>query len=125
MRISQHRLARWRGDYWLWLIILLALCLRTYHIAYPPWDYHNWRQTQTLMVARDFDRHGFRLLHPQVQWVNARGPDNPSYFSGEFSIESVIAALLYNLFGESDTLARIVVITFSLFGILCLYELLN
>src|SRR4051812_34905679 len=125
MRISQHRLGRLRGDYWLWLIILLALCLRTYHIAYPAWDYHNWRQTQTLMVARDFNRHGFQLLHPQVQWVSGRGPGKPSYFSGEFSIEAVIAALLYKLFGESDTWSRMVVITFSLFGIKFLYELLN
>lgn len=123
----QVRFRAWplRGDHWLWLIILLALGLRTYHIAYPPWDYHNWRQTQTLMVARDFARNGFHLLHPQVQWVSNGGPAGPSYFSGEFSIESVLAALLYKLFGESDTLARTVVIAFSLVGIYFLYKLLN
>src|SRR4051794_36495200 len=48
--------------------------------------HHNWRQTQTLMVARDFARHGFQLLHPQVQWVTNGRPGDPSYFSGEFSI---------------------------------------
>jgi hypothetical protein len=116
--------SRLRGDYWLWLIILLALGLRTYHLDYPPWDYHNWRQTQTLMVARDFNRHGFKVLHPQVQWVSNLQLGKPSYFSGEFSIEAVLTALLYKLFGESDTLPRIVVITFSLFGIIFLYELL-
>src|SRR6266436_6188492 len=85
------------------LILLLALAVRTYHLADPPWDYHNWRQSITLMVARDFARHGFRLLHPQVSWVGRNGPSNPSYFSGEFSIQSAIAAVLYRLFGESDT----------------------
>src|SRR6185437_14974926 len=110
MKVSRHRSWLLRRDYWLWLIILLAAGLRTYHLAYPPWDYHNWRQTQTLMVARDFARHGFLLLYPQVQWVSNGRPGAPSYFSAEFSIESVLVALLYRFFGESDTLARVVVI---------------
>jgi len=108
----------------LYLILGLALVLRTYHLTYPPWDYHNWRQTNTLMVARDFARHGFRVLHPQVAWISRDDPTLPSYFSGEFSIESIFAALLYKIFGESDTLARPVVIAFSLLGIFFLYSLL-
>jgi 4-amino-4-deoxy-L-arabinose transferase-like glycosyltransferase len=76
------------------------------------------------MVARDFARHGFRLLYPQVQWVS-NGPDHPSYFSGEFSIEGLLAALLYTVLGEAEVSARIVVITFSLLGIYFLYELLR
>ncbi len=113
------------GDRWLYLILLLALALRTYHLAYPPWDYHNWRQTNTLMVARDFARHGFRLLHPQVSWVSHDRPNDPSYFSGEFSIQSILLAFLYRLFGESDVLARLVVIAFSLLGIFFLYSILH
>src|SRR5437764_1209556 len=101
------------GDSWLYLILLLALVLRSYHLAYPAWDYHNWRQTITLMIARDFARHGFPLLHPQVAWLGNRSSD-PSYFSAEFSIESVLAALLYKTFGESDVAARLVIIAFSL-----------
>src|SRR5690348_164131 len=125
MNFFRGRWWRLRGDRWLYVILLLALVLRLYHIAYPPWDYHNWRQTQTLMVARDFARNGFNLLHPQVQWVSNGPAKDPSYYSGEFSIESVFAALLYKVFGESDLLARIVVIAFSLLGIYFLYELLN
>ena len=114
-----------RRNPWLLLILLLAFALRTYHLAYPPWDYHNWRQTMTLMVARDFARHGFPLLHPQLMWLSQNRPADPSYFSGEFSIQSIVAALLYKLLGESDTIARLVVIAFSLAGIYFLYELLN
>jgi hypothetical protein len=114
-----------RGDIWLGAILLLAFAARTFHIAYPPWDYHNWRQTQTLMLARNFARHGFDLLHPQVNWVGSGGASNPSYFSGEFSIESVLAASLYKAFGESEVAARIVVIAFSLLGIYFLYKLLE
>jgi 4-amino-4-deoxy-L-arabinose transferase-like glycosyltransferase len=113
-----------RADLWLYLILLLALGLRTYHIAYPAWDYHNWRQTITLMVARNFARQGFPLLHPQVAWIGGQ-PSAPSYFNAEFSIESVLAAILYKVFGESDTIARMVVIACSLLGIYCLYGLLR
>lgn len=74
------------------------------------------------MVARDFARHGFDLLHPHV---NGAGPHNPNYFSGEFSIQSVLAAILYKSFGESDTLARLVTIVFSLAGICFLYNLVH
>jgi 4-amino-4-deoxy-L-arabinose transferase-like glycosyltransferase len=115
---------RLRGDSWLYAILLLALVLRSYHIAYPAWDYHNWRQTITLMIARDFARHGFPLLQPQVAWIGNR-PSDPNYFNAEFSIESVLAGLLYKVFGESDVAARSVTIAFSLIGICCLYNLLD
>jgi 4-amino-4-deoxy-L-arabinose transferase-like glycosyltransferase len=112
-------------DRYLYLILLLALGLRAYHLAYPPWDYDNWRQAQTLVLARDFARHGFHLLYPQVPWVSQGNPSAPNYYCGEFSIESAVAALLYKAFGESDTAARLVVITFSLLGIYFLYTLLE
>jgi len=123
MPISR-RYALNRADPWLCLILLSALAMRTFHLACPAWDYHNWRQTITLMVARDFARHNFPLLHPQVSWIGNL-PSAPSYFNAEFSIESVLAAALYKGFGESDTLARLVVIAFSLLGIYCLYALVR
>ena len=113
-----------KRDPWIWAILLLVLALRTYHLAYPVWDHHNWRQTITLMVTRDFARHGFPLLHPQVAWINGR-PSDPSYFSAEFSIQGILAALLYTVLGESEALARLVTIAFSLAGIYCLYDLLR
>jgi|HubBroStandDraft_1064217.scaffolds.fasta_scaffold02345_1 4-amino-4-deoxy-L-arabinose transferase-like glycosyltransferase len=111
--------------WWLYVILVSALAMRTFHLAYPAWDYHNWRQTITLMVARDFARHDFPLLHPQVSWIGGQQPSAPSYFNAEFSIQSVLAAALYKVFGESDTLARLVAIAFSLLGIYCLYDLLH
>jgi 4-amino-4-deoxy-L-arabinose transferase-like glycosyltransferase len=107
------------------LILLAALALRSWHLFDPPWDYHNWRQTITLMVARDFARHGFPVLHPQVAWVSHNQPSAPSYFSGEFSLQSVLAAVLYRFLGESEVWARLVVIAFSLAGIYFLYHLLD
>jgi hypothetical protein len=77
------------------------------------------------MVARDFARHGFHLFHPQVLWVTHNQPSGPSYFSGELPLQSLPAALLYKLFGESDAVARMVTVAFSLLGIYFLYDLLN
>jgi hypothetical protein len=104
------------------LILALSLALHSYRVAFPAWDYHNWRQSVTLMVARDFAEHGFRLLAPQVAWVSQSAP---SYFSAEFSFMAILAALLYRFFGESDAAGRLVVISFSLLGIWALYSLLR
>jgi 4-amino-4-deoxy-L-arabinose transferase-like glycosyltransferase len=105
----------------LYLVLALALALRCYHLTDPAWDYHNWRQTITLMVARDYSRR-FDLLHPTVLWLSSGAP---AYFNAEFSLQSIIAAVLYRLLGETDASARIVVIAFSLAGIVWLYVLLN
>jgi hypothetical protein len=125
-KLSEIVLRSWplSVDRWLLLILFLALALRTYHLAYPAWDYHNWRQTTTLMVLQDLARHGFPLLHPQVSWIGER-PSDPNYFSAEVSIQSLPAALLYKIFGENEAVARLVTIAFSLLGICCLYDLLN
>lgn len=76
------------------------------------------------MVARDFARHGFPLWRPQVAWLGGSA-SGPRYFSAEFPIQSAIAAMLYGVFGENDTLARCVTVAFSLMGICCLYDLLR
>jgi hypothetical protein len=54
------------------------------------------------MVPRYLARHGFPVLSPEVQWIGRGGPDAPSYFPGEFSVQSTVTALLYSLVGESD-----------------------
>jgi len=51
-----------------------------------------------------------------VAWIGSL-PSAPSYFNAEFSVQSVLAAVLYKFFGESGTLARLVAIAFSLLGI--------
>ena len=112
-------------DHMLSAILILSLILHSYHLAYPAWDYHNWRQSITLMVARNFAEHGFDLTRPQVAWVSHGDPSAPSYFSAEFPIMSILAALLYKVFGEHDLVARMVVIGLSLLGIWSLYGLMR
>jgi hypothetical protein len=78
------------------------------------------------MVARNISRYGFDLLHPQVSWTGSwSGSVRPSYFSGEFSVQSVLAAVCYRLLGESDTTPRLITIGFSLLGVYFLYDLIK
>ena len=109
----------------MYIILALSIILHSYHLAYPAWDYHNWRQSITLMVARDFASRGFHVLHPRVAWVSHDRPADPSYFSAEFSIMSILTAALYKIFGENNSIPRLVVISFSLIGIWALYDLLQ
>ena len=50
------------------LILLSGLLLRLYELAAPPVDFLCWRDTQTLMVARNFYREGMNLFSPSVDW---------------------------------------------------------
>ena len=104
-------------------ILALAIGVRFYHVTEPPCDYHDWRQTITLMVARDFARNGFAVLHPHLLWLG-KG-DKPAYFAAEFSLESIAAAALYRIFGENEVIPRLVVIVFSVSGVWFLYAILQ
>ena len=110
----------------MWAILLLTFAIRTFHLLSPPWDYHNWRQSITLMVARNLSRDGFDLLYPKVSWISSWSAlSKPSYFSGEFSIQSVLAASCFHLFGESDVVPRLTTIGFSMLGTYFLYDLIK
>ena len=104
-------------------LLALSVIVRLFHLTEPPCDYHDWRQTITLMVARDFARHGFELLHPRLLWLG-KG-DQPAYFAAEFPLQSIPAAALFRIFGENDTIPRLVVIVFSVCGIWFLYAILR
>ena len=110
-------------DRWLYLILLLALALRTYHLAYPFWDYFASRQTFNLMVVREFTRGNFDLTRPQVAWLVADQPDRPSYFLGEFPLIHALAAGIWRVLPLGDWCARLVVLALSLAGLFWLYRL--
>ena len=110
-------------DRWLYAILLLALAFRTYHLAYPFWDYFASRQTFNLMVAREFTRGNLDLTRPQVAWLVADQTDRPSYFLGEFPLIHALAAGIWRVLPLGDWCARLVVIALSLAGLLWLYSL--
>jgi hypothetical protein len=102
-------------------ILLLGLALRLYHVTSPYLDHHSWRQTDTAAIARNFYRHGFNILRPEVDWA---GP-GPSAAELELQITPLLTSGLYVVWGVKDWVGRIVPILFSLVAIVYFYRLVR
>ena len=108
------------------LILLLGLALRLYHINYPPVDFLSWRDTQTLMVARNFYREGMNLFLPSVDWRTVREVTPRGTVGGaELQIVPYLTAALYFVFGMHVWVGRVVPIFFALAGAAYFYLLVR
>jgi hypothetical protein len=95
-------------------VLLIGLVLRCYHIGMPPIDFLAWRETQTLMVARNFCREGMNLLRPSVDWrttyeVAPRGTVGGT----ELQVVPYLTAVLYQVLGMRYWVGRVVPICFA------------
>ena len=105
-------------------ILLEALCLRLYHVTYPPYDILSWRDTQTLMIARNYFRSGMDLFGPAVDWRSLHNVAAGGTVGGtELNVTPCLTALLYHVFGIEYWVGRVVPIAFSLLGIIYFYRL--
>lgn len=100
-------------------LIVLQLLLTSYHITSPFLDYHAWRQADTAAIARNFYHNGFNILYPQIDWGGA----GPGYVETEFQLVPFLTAVLYQLFGVHDYVARLVAISFSVLSVYLIYKL--
>ncbi len=100
-------------------LIFLQLLLTLNHITSPFLDYHAWRQADTAAIARNFYHNGFNILYPQIDWGGA----GPGYVETEFQLVPFLTAVLYQLFGVHDYVARLVAISFSILSIYLIYKL--
>ena len=99
-------------------ILLVTLLTRLYAIATPPTDYHSWRQTQTLMAARNFAHGSMNLFRPEVDWRTTDDHDRGGIIGGsELQVVPWLTAIGYLILGESPLVDRIVPILFSILGI--------
>jgi 4-amino-4-deoxy-L-arabinose transferase-like glycosyltransferase len=109
------------------LILVLAVLLRLYRIDIPLADWHSYRQTDTASVARNFYHHGINLLYPQsdnLLPLSERQIPNPNrYFMNEFPIYTAMVAAVYQIFGLSETHARLTTVVISITTIIALYLL--
>jgi hypothetical protein len=102
-------------------ILVIAAILRFDQIKQPLTDAFSWRQTSTAMMADNYYRRNWNIFYPEISW---NGP-GPSYNGREFQTVSYIAALLYTLIGQHDWIGRSVAVTFGLWGIFALYQLVR
>ena len=103
------------------LILVLAAALRLNYITQPFIDDNAWRESSVAMMAENFYQKSWNIFYPEVNWV---GP-GPGYQGREFQTVSYISASLYTLLGQHDWIGRGVVVTFALFGIFALYQLIR
>lgn len=117
-----HRLAL------LGAILLLGLTLRIYRVNYPPADYHCWRQTQTLMIAKSYAERDMNPLHPRVYWRNTvtEPVETEGIVGGtELQVTPWLTAWLYKVVGMAYWVDRVVPIFFSLVGVAFFFLLLE
>ncbi len=112
---SEDRAAK----YILLVLILFNFCFHLPQINRPPYGFHQWRQAQTLAVARNFYEESMDVFAPRVD-----GRGNGDGVTGmEFPVLNYIIACSYRLFGFSDAAGRLVALVFGALAILGIYLL--
>lgn len=130
-RSSDDHASGWLGrlhkpSAWLGLIVLLGLVLRLYHVTWPPVDFLAWRETQTLMLARNYYRQGMNLFSPSVDWRTTRELLPRGSVGGtELPVVPYLTAMLYHVFGLRYWVGRMIPITFSLVGAAYFFSLVQ
>jgi hypothetical protein len=102
-------------------ILLLGALLRFRHIEQPLNDAFSWRQGSTAMMADNFHHRNRNILYPEVSW---NGP-GLSYQGRELQTVSFLTALLYVPLGQHEWIGRCVAMSFGLWGIFALYQLVR
>jgi len=105
---SQAKVPWPREMLWLGVVLCLGVSVRLIKIAQPFIDGWSWRQADVAMIAENFYRHGFHLLHPQINWAGSA----PGYVGTEFQLVPFIASLFYLCFGVHEWIGRAVSILF-------------
>lgn len=110
------------------VVLLVGLATRLYNVNQPPTDYHCWRQTQTLMIAKSFYERDMNPLKPRVYWRNtvAEPMEAEGIVGGtELQVTPWLTACLYKVLGTGYWVDRVVPIAFSLLGLLFFFLLLE
>lgn len=116
------KILAWSYERKLMIIIGFLFLLRLFHITYPPIETaHNWRQTTSLMVARNFYQLDNNILYPTIdECGNKRG-----VIGMEFPILPYSAYLISIPFGYDHWYGRLVGLFIVSFGIWFFYRLLR
>lgn len=102
--------------------ILLFFVVRLYGITFPPLEIgHNWRQTDGLMIARNFYEVDANILYPRVDLDG----DKSGIVGCEFPILNYLIYLLSLIFGFHDWFGRLIVLIFSSLGAFYFHRLLK
>ncbi|MBL8135514.1 MAG: glycosyltransferase family 39 protein [Acidobacteria bacterium] len=98
-------------------VLATAVGARLWYLDTALIDAHSWRQITNADIARHFMT-TLDLFHPQVSWGGRDG-----VVGMEFPLLQWLTGLLWRVTGESAVVARLVALSFSLAGVVCLYGL--
>jgi 4-amino-4-deoxy-L-arabinose transferase-like glycosyltransferase len=98
------------------LILVLYLAMASRNITAPPFDLHQFRQTQTASTIYNYYLKGVDLLRPEL---DSNGGD--SVIVLEFPIYQAVVAKLAHFFGYSDIIGRVLNILLTLLTAAILY----
>jgi hypothetical protein len=102
--------------------IVFFFLIRMYGITFPPLEVgHNWRQTDGLMVARNFYERSANIFYPAVDVAG----EKTGIVGCEFPILNYLIYLLSLVFGYQHWYGRIIVLIFSSLGVLFFYKLIK
>ncbi len=100
------------GNIGFWIIIFFLI--RLVGIFNPPLEtVHNWRQTFTCMIARNFLESSPNILYPQVDTSGSQ----PGYVGSEFPIFNYIIFIISLIFGYQHWYGRLLNLIISSAGI--------
>ncbi|KAB1063700.1 ArnT family glycosyltransferase [Salibacter halophilus] len=103
-------------------IILVFFLIRLVGITNPPLEIgHNWRQTLTNMIARNFYQGNPSILYPKVDVAGTL----TGIIGSEFPIFNFIVYLFFELFGFDHWYGRLINLTVSSIGIYFFYKVLK
>lgn len=93
-----------------------------YGVTFPPLEIgHNWRQTDGLMIARNFYEVDSNILYPRVDLDGS----NSGIVGCEFPILNYLVYLVSLPFGFHDWFGRLIVLIFSSLGAFYFHRLLK
>lgn len=88
----------------LFCVLALAFIILTQspHLNRPPFDAHNFRQSQTWSTVELYNETGIDLLNPRTNYIG-----EPGIFVLEFPLYQALAAMLMKGFGHTIAVARV------------------
>lgn len=102
-----------RKHKWLWVILGLQVIIHLPFMNRVAMGNHAWRQVNTLAVAKNYYQQDMNLLFPRIDKnYGTNGITGPQFTSYDYSL-----ALIYKVFGFSETSHRWFSLLLSLFAI--------
>ena len=102
-------------EFWLGLVFVIGLLT----LNYPPLDAHTWRQSLTLMIAKNLYE-----LSPNVMYPTYNIGHHPGIIPTEFPLYNFIISLFYRVFGYNDWAGRFVNWSVTFVGFYYFYKTL-